>query len=354
MTPPDAAQPRPAPRATAPRIADTTLRDGMHTVSHQFTAEDVGQVAGALDAAGVELIEVAHGDGIGGSSIQYGLAAADDLDYVDAAVAAARRARIAVLLLPGIGTVEDLRACQEHGATVARVATHCSEADVAQEHIPWAREHGMDVVGFLMMAHMLEPARLAEQARLMESYGAQAVYVVDSAGALLPAGAAAATAAVRETVDCEVGFHAHNNLGCAVGNALAAAAAGAGWLDGSLRGFGAGAGNAATEVLCAALERDGRATGVDLFALMDAAEDVAAPLQTRPPVLDRGALVLGYAGVYSSFLLHAERAAQRFDLDARDILVELGRRATVGGQEDMIIDVAAELAGAAASSDSGS
>jgi 4-hydroxy 2-oxovalerate aldolase len=327
-------------------LVDTTLRDGMHSVRHQFTPEQVAQVAGALDRAGVGIIEVSHGDGIGGSSIQYGRSAADDNAYVEAAVGAIERARLAVLLLPGIGTIERLKEAQASGATVARIATHCTEADVAQQHIPWAREAGMLVLGFLMMSHMVEPAELVPQARLMESYGAHAVYVVDSAGALTPPDAVARVEALAEALECEVGFHAHNNLGCGVGNTIAAVRAGATWVDGSCRGLGAGAGNAATELLCAALDRAGHETGVDLFALMDAAEDVVAPLMPRPQVVDRASLMLGYAGVYSSFLLHAERAAQKYSVDARDILVDLGRRGTVGGQEDMIIDVAAELAGA--------
>ncbi len=326
-------------------LVDSSLRDGMHSVAHSFTPEQVAAVAGALDRAGMPVIEVSHGDGLGGSSIQYGIAAAPDDALLDAAAAAVERARIAVLLLPGVGTVEHLREARERGAAVARVATHCTEADISQQHLGWARENGMLAIGFLMMSHMAEPGPLAEQARLMESYGAQVVYVVDSAGALLPTGAAERVRALRQALGCEVGFHAHDNLGCGVGNALAALDAGASWLDGSLRGLGAGAGNAATEVLCAALDRAGHETGVDLFAISDAAEDVVAPLMPRPQLVDRASLMLGYAGVYSSFLLHTERAAEKYGVDAREILVELGRRRMVGGQEDMIIDVAAELAG---------
>ncbi|MEA2400459.1 MAG: 4-hydroxy 2-oxovalerate aldolase [Thermoleophilaceae bacterium] len=325
-------------------LVDTSLRDGMHSVRHQFTPAQVAEVARGLDRAGVGTIEVAHGDGIGGSSIQYGISAADDNDYVEAAAGAVERARVAVLLLPGIGTVEHLRQAQACGATVARIATHCTEADVAQQHIPSAREAGMHVIGFLMMSHMVEPGELAAQAKLMQSYGTHVVYVVDSAGAMTPPDAVARVEALLDAVDCEVGFHAHNNLGCGVANALAAAAAGATWLDGSCRGLGAGAGNAATEVLCTALDRAGHETGIDLFGLMDVAEDVVSPLMPRPQIIDRASLVLGYAGVYSSFLLHAETAAEKYGVDARELLVELGRRRTVGGQEDMIIEVAAELA----------
>ena len=326
------------------RITDSSLRDGMHSVSHQFTPAVVSQVAQALDEAGIDVIEVSHGDGLGGSSIQYGLAAADDEALVAAAVEAVSQARIAVLLLPGIGTVRLLRRMREIGASVARVATHCTEADVAQQHIGWAKEHEMLTVGFLMMSHMIEPGALADQAALMDSYGADVVYVVDSAGALTPSGVRERVRALRERIDAEVGFHAHNNLGCAIGNALAAVDEGATWLDGSVRGLGAGAGNAATEVLCAALDRAGHETGVDVFKLVDAAEDVVAPLLPRVPTIDRASLTLGYAGVYSSFRLHAERAAEKYGVDARDVLVELGRRRIVGGQEDMIIQVAAEMA----------
>ena len=335
-------------------LVDSSLRDGMHSVGHQFTPEQVAAVAAGLDRGGVDVIEVAHGDGLGGSSIQYGEARASDEELLDAAAGAVTRARLAVLLLPGVGTVRHLRAAHERGATVARVATHCTEADIAAQHLSWAREAGLTAVGFLMMSHMLEPAPLAEQARLMESYGAHVVYVVDSAGALVPRSAAERVRALRDALSCEVGFHAHDNLGCGVGNALAAADAGATWLDGSLRGLGAGAGNARTEVLAAALERSGYVTGADLFALSDVAEEVVAPLMPGEQVIDRVALTLGYAGVYSSFLLHARRAAQKYGVEPRDILMELGRRRTVGGQEDMIIDVAAELAGRRAGAPVGS
>ena len=325
-------------------VVDTSLRDGMHSVSHSFTPDDVRRIVAGLDAARVDVIEVTHGDGLGGSSIQYGRAVATDDQLVAAALETAEHAAIAVLLLPGIGTVRDLERMTALGATVARIATHCTEADIAQQHIAWAKEHGMRVAGFLMMSHMLEPAALAAQAGLMESYGADVVYVVDSAGALVPRTARERVLALREKLGSEVGFHAHNNLGCAVGNTLAAAGAGASWVDGSLRGLGAGAGNSATEVLCAALERHGTPTAVDLFALMDVAEEVVAPLLPRPQIIDRESLLLGYAGVYSSFRLHAERAARKYGVDARDVLIELGHRRIVGGQEDMIIDVAAAIA----------
>ena len=325
-------------------VVDSSLRDGMHSVSHQLRPEQMAQIARGLDRAGVQVVEIGHGDGLGGSSIQYGVAAESDLVYVEAVAAVLEQASLAVLLLPGIGTLAEVKAAVAAGATTARIATHCTEADIAQQHLAWCREHGMRAIGFLMMSHMLPPADLAVQAQLMETAGAEVVYVVDSAGALLPSGAAERVRAVRQHVSCAVGFHAHNNLGCAVGNTLAGIDAGATWVDGSLRGLGAGAGNAQLEVLCAALDRAGHVTSVDAFALSDLAEEVVAPLMARPQIIDRTALALGYAGVYSSFLLHTERAARRYGVDPRAVLVELGERRMVGGQEDMIIDVAAELA----------
>jgi 4-hydroxy 2-oxovalerate aldolase len=325
-------------------IVDSSLRDGMHSVAHQFTPEQVATVAAALDGAGVPRIEVGHGDGLMGSSIQYGMSAATDDEMFEAAVEAVDEAMIVALLLPGVGTLDGLRRVHSIGVGGVRVATHCTEADIAIQHITWARENGMWVAGFLMMSHMLEPEPLAAQAAIMAEAGAHVVYVVDSAGALLPGGVRDRVGALRTALDCEVGFHSHDNLGCAIGNALAAVDAGATIVDGSLRGLGAGAGNARTEVLCAALDRGGHETGVDLWKLVDAAQDIVAPLMRREQVIDRAAVVLGYAGVYSSFLLHAERAGRKYGVDVREVLVELGRRGVVGGQEDVIIEVAEQLA----------
>jgi 4-hydroxy 2-oxovalerate aldolase len=325
------------------RLTDTTLRDGSHALSHRLRPEQVRQVAQALDAAGVPVIEVSHGDGLGGSSFNYGFSSHDELLLIREAAAVIRHTRLAVLLLPGIGVAEDLRRVSDAGATVARIATHCTEADIAEQHIRLAKDIGMEAVGFLMMAHMVEPDLLADQARLMESYGADCVYVVDSAGALTVPESRARVAALRSVLDCQVGFHAHNNLSLAVANSLAAMEEGAAQVDGCLCGLGAGAGNCPAEVLVAVCEKLGIETGVDPLALMDAAEDVRAWMP-RPQVVDRAALLLGYAGVYSSFLLHAERAAERYGVDVKEMLIELGRRRVVGGQEDMIIDVAVELA----------
>jgi 4-hydroxy 2-oxovalerate aldolase len=329
------------------RVLDTTLRDGMHSVRHQFTPAQVAEIAAALDAAGVDTIEVSHGDGLGGSSIQYGRSAADDLAYLEAVAAVLTRSKLAVLLLPGIGTKADLDAAAGAGASVARVATHVTEADISEQHIGLAKRRGMEALCFLMMAHMAPVETMLHNARLMEAYGADYVYVVDSAGYMLPGEVRARVAALKEGLGCKVGFHAHNNLGLAIGNTLAAIEAGADVVDGSLRAMGAGGGNAPTETLIAVLERMGIATGVDLYKVMDAAKLVDG-YKAQPKEGPDATLMLGYAGVYSSFLLHTTRAAEQFGLDARAILAELGRRRVVGGQEDMILDVAHELAQRAA------
>ncbi|MBN6056658.1 4-hydroxy-2-oxovalerate aldolase [Nonomuraea sp. RK-328] len=330
-------------------LVDTSLRDGMSSVSHKFTPEQVGAVARGLDRAGIRVIEVAHGIGIGASSIQYGFAAATDVEYVQAAVAAVNRADIAVLYVPGISTLAALDAVRDAGATTVRVATHCTEADCAEQPIRHARDHGMRVMSFLMMSHKLEPAALAEQAAKLDSYGAQVIYVVDSAGALVPGSAGARVAALRDAVHADIGFHAHNNLGVGIGNALAAVENGATYIDGSLRGLGASAGNAQTEALAAALERAGHHPGVNLFALIEVAEHLIAPLMTEPQIVDETALLLGYAGLYSTFFHPAKRAADKYGVPVRELLLELGRREVIGGQEDMIIDVAAELSNRARS-----
>jgi 4-hydroxy 2-oxovalerate aldolase len=329
--------------APAPRVTDTTLRDGSHPMRHRYTPEQVEAVVRALDAGGVPVIEVSHGDGLGGSALQYGQSAHDELELIARARDVAERARIAVLLIPGIGTRETLALARERGADLVRIATHCTEADISQQHFATARELGMEPLGFLMMSHMLEPAALAVLAAIMREAGAAGVYIVDSAGAMLPADARARVAALLEVLP-EVGFHAHNNIGLAIGNTIAAVEAGARHVDGCLRGLGAGAGNAATELLAAAFDRMGLDSPLDVFALSDAAEHVVQPLMPFQPFPDRESLTIGYAGVYSTFLLHAKRHGERLGLDPRDILVELGRRRAVAGQEDWIVDVAEDLA----------
>ena len=326
-------------------IVDSTLRDGSHAKRHRISVDEAAAVAGALDHAGVPIIEVSHGDGLGGSSFNYGFSATDEYELIEAALEAVGLARVAVLLLPGIGTKDDLQRARELGASVARVATHCTEADISPSHLQLSRELGYTAVGFLMMAHMNAPDRLGKQARIMADAGAEVVYVTDSAGALIPAEVRSRVQALLEALpaDVEVGFHGHQNLSLAIGNSLAAIDAGATWIDGCTCGMGAGAGNAPTELLAAACAKGGIDTGIDVFAMADAAEEVVKPILDRPQVVDRAALVLGYAGVYSSFLLHAERAAERFGVSAKDILVEAGARQAVGGQEDLIIDIAAEL-----------
>jgi 4-hydroxy 2-oxovalerate aldolase len=331
--------------STAFRLTDSTLRDGSHALSHRYTTEQVASIVRGLDAAGVPVIEVSHGDGLGGSSFNYGFSGTDERELVSAAVAAATQARIAVLLLPGIGVADDLREVAERGVRVARIATHCTEADIASQHIRLAKRLGMEAVGFLMMAHMASAAELLAQARLMESYGADCVYVVDSAGAMTTADARARVGTLAEGLSCQVGHHAHNNLSLAVANSLAALEAGAAQLDGCLAGLGAGAGNCPTEVLVAVCDKLGLPAGVDPLQTMAVAEDLVRPLRPEMGVIDRAGLLLGYAGVYGSFLLHAQRAAERYGVDVGEILLELGRRRIVGGQEDMILDVALELAG---------
>jgi 4-hydroxy 2-oxovalerate aldolase len=341
-------------RAPAIRLTDTTLRDGSHAMSHQFTVEQVTAVAGALDRAGVPVIEVSHGDGLGGSSFNYGFSGRDELDLISAVAATVTRARLAVLLIPGIGVADDLREVADRGVSIARVATHCTEADIAEEHLRAAKDLGMETVGFLMMSHMSSPDALARQARIMEDNGADIVYVVDSAGAMTMREVRDRVGALRAAVACSVGIHAHENLSLSVANSLAAVEAGAHHVDVCLRGLGAGAGNCPGEVFVAVCEKLDITTGVDVFELVDAAEHVVAPFMHSPQLVTKPALLLGYAGVYGSFLLHAQRAADRFDVDITDILLELGRRRVVGGQEDMIIDVAAELSAASASANGAS
>jgi 4-hydroxy 2-oxovalerate aldolase len=335
-----------APADRQVRLTDSTLRDGSHAVAHQFTEEQVRAIVHALDRAGVEVIEVSHGDGLGGSSFNYGFSLEDEFALIAAAVQEAERARIAVLMLPGVGTIDDLRHARDAGASVARIATHCTEADISVQHFGAARQMGMETVGFLMLAHRTSPAELARQARIMVDAGAQCVYVVDSAGALILASAQARVQALVAEIgqDAQVGFHGHQNLSLGVANSVLAVQGGARQVDGALCALGAGAGNAPTEVLVATFERLGVTTGVDVNGALAAAQDVLRPTLPRLPSADRSAIVQGYAGVYGSFLLHAEKAAQRYGVPAHEILQKVGEAGYVGGQEDMIIDIAIQLA----------
>jgi len=327
------------------RLTDSTLRDGSHAMRHRFTEDQVRAVVHALDRAGVEVIEVSHGDGLGGSSFNYGFSAVDEIALIRAAVDEAAAAKIAVLLLPGVGTVDDLRDAHAAGASVARIATHCTEADASVQHFGAARDLGMETVGFLMLSHRLDPAGLATQARIMVDAGAECVYVVDSAGALVLSDAQARVQALVGEIgsQAQVGFHGHQNLSLGVANSVLAYQAGATQIDGALCALGAGAGNAPTEVLAATFSRLGISTGVDIDSVLAAAEEVVRPIIPRLPWMDRSSVVQGYAGVYSSFLLHSQRAAERYGVPAHAILQRVGEAGYVGGQEDMIIDIALQL-----------
>lgn len=327
-------------------IHDMSLRDGMHAKREQMSIEQMIAIGTALDDAGVPLIQVTHGAGLGGNSLQHGFAPHSNEEYISAVASRMKQAKVSILLIPGLGTMKELQAAYDAGARSVHVATHCTEADTSPQHIAFARKLGMDSSGFLMMAHLNTPEGLAQQGKLMESYGAQTVYITDSAGYMLPDDVKARVSALREVLkpETEIGFHGHHNMGMGIANSIAAIEAGASRIDASVAGLGAGAGNTPTEVFVAVCERMGIVTGCDLFKLMDMAEDLIVPLMEHMVRVDRASLTLGFAGVYSTFLLHAKRAGERFGIPARDILVELGRKKMIGGQEDMIVDTAMTMA----------
>ncbi|MCA9548767.1 MAG: 4-hydroxy-2-oxovalerate aldolase [Myxococcales bacterium] len=327
-------------------LHDMCLRDGMHARRHQFTLEEMTRLASAMDDAGVELMQVTHGDGLGGSSRNYGFSKHTNAEYIAAVAGVLKRARISVLLVPGLGTMQELKEAYDAGARSVHVATHCTEANVSPQHIAFARELGMDTTGFLMMAHLNSPEGILEQARIMEAAGAGTIYVTDSAGYLLPDGVTARIRILRENLkpETELGFHGHHNLGMGIANSIAAVEAGANRIDASVAGLGAGAGNTPLEVFVAVANRMGIETGVDLFKIMDVAEDVVVPMMDHAVRVDRESLTIGYAGCYSTFLLFAKRAAARYGIDARDLLVELGKKKMIAGQEDMIEDLAMTMA----------
>ncbi len=333
-------------RGTKVVVHDMSLRDGMHPKRHQISMQQMQSIAAGLDEAGVPLIEVTHGDGLGGASVNYGFPAHSDEEYLRGVIPLLKKAKASALLIPGIGTVDHLHMAHECGVGTIRVATHCTEADVSEQHIGLSRKLGLDTVGFLMMAHMTDPAKLLEQARLMESYGANCIYATDSAGYMLPEHVRACIGLLREKLkpETEIGFHGHHNLAMGVANSVVAVEYGARRIDAAAAGLGAGAGNTPMEVFVAVCERMGIETGVDVFKISDVAEDLVVPIMDHPIRIDRDALTLGYAGVYSSFLLFAKRASAKYGIPARDILVELGRRRMVGGQEDMIEDTALTMA----------
>lgn len=325
------------------KLVDVTLRDGSHAVGHSFTKEQVICIAGEMDRAGVEIIEVTHGDGLGGSSVNYGFSAVPDMELIEAAAGVIKNAKLGALLIPGIGTIRDLEAAYEHGVRVLRVATHVTEADIAIQHIQAAKAKGMFTAGFLMMIHMAQPEKILEQARIFEDAGADYVNLADSAGNLTPDEVRRRVAVLTEQLSIPVGFHAHNNMGLAVANSIAAIEEGAVYIDASSGGLGAGAGNTQIEVLQAVLQRYGWESGASLEGLLETVQKSVAPVMKRPQVIDADSLMLGYSGVYSSFLLHAKRASRKFGVNTKDIMIELGKRKMVGGQEDMIVDVAYEL-----------
>lgn len=328
------------------RIVDDTLRDGSNTIRHQFTPEQMARVAEGLDKANIEVIQVGHGEGLAGSAIQYGFSAATDQEYLEAVSSVIKRAKLSIIIVPGLATKKDIELSSKYGAKVARICTHGTEADLSEQHIGLAKEKGMEAIGMLMMVHLVSPEKLLEQAKLMEGYGADVIYLSDSAGALTPFDVKKRFTVLREGLkpETQLGLHPHHSMGQSICNSLMAIECGATMIDGTCCGMGGGAGNAPTEVLAVILEKMGYDTGISLYAIQDVAEDIVRPIMPGPVTITRTSLMSGYAGVPARFLHQCNEQAERFGVEARDVMMELGRRKIVGGQEDMIIKVAHELA----------
>ena len=326
------------------KLMDLTLRDGMHAIGHQFTPETMAFLAEKIDTVGVDYIEFGHGNGLGGSSLQYGLGAGTDLEYIEAVTKVVKNTELSVITIPGIGTRFELQMAYDHGIRVARFATQMSECDIAKQHIQLAKKIGLSPWSTLPHAKCLSIEDTVKYAQMVESYGAEVVYLLDGGGSMLPEEVYERVEAIKKNVDIPVGLHLHNNLQLAVANTLAGVDAGAEYVDCCLKGFGAGAGNCPVEPLAVALEKKGYETGINLYHAMDVGDEYLKPLMARPMELASDQIMLGYAGTYSSFLLFARRAAERYGVDPRDVILEIGRRGCTEGQEQICIEVAYELA----------
>ena len=326
-------------------ITDPTLRDGNHAVAHQLSAKQVAIYCSAADKAGIPIVEVGHGNGLGASSLQVGEALESDETLLKTAREHLINSKLSIHVIPGFATIErDLKKAIEFGVDIVRVASHCTEADITQRHIGFSREKGKEAYGVLMMSHMASPEMLVEEAKKMELYGAEAIIIMDSAGAYLPTDVSERITALVEALSVPVGFHGHNNLGMGIANSIAAVEAGAKILDGTAKGFGAGAGNAQIEILIAVLEKMGYHTGINLYKVLDAVDIAEKEIMPFVPTIKTESIVSGLAGVFSGFAKHVSRISKEYNVDPRDVYFELGKRNVVAGQEDLIIEVVLNLA----------